>query len=207
MPKITGMHARCGTSRTALGWTFACTSRTTRADLASQTAPLRAMWHHTPLTPGFLPSWAPLPSLLNRSGCRATTTRIQPHGLPPLSASSSVCTRTSYSTTTAPISRRQHNKRRRPAQAAALLPRGRKPAASACALPGQRQRQTRPPATQPPPRGIQAESGFPPSVFQLSGPAAHSAQAHSFATLSHAAAHQGMAPVQGPTPALRGHAF
>jgi hypothetical protein len=49
------------------------------------------------------------------------------------------------------------------AQAAALLPRGRKPAASARRLQGQRQWQTRPPATQPPPRGNQAESGFPPA--------------------------------------------
>jgi hypothetical protein len=44
------------------------------------------------------------------------------------------------------------------------------------------------PATQLPPRGIQAESGFPPGVFQLSGPA-HSAQAHSVATPSHPALH------------------
>jgi hypothetical protein len=27
-----------------------------------------------------LPSWTPLPALLNRSGCRATTSRIQPPG-------------------------------------------------------------------------------------------------------------------------------
>ena len=40
--------------------------------------------------------------------------------------------------------------------------RGRKPAASARRLPGPLQRQTRSPATQPPPQGIQAESGFPP---------------------------------------------
>ena len=46
----------------------------------------------------------------------------------------------------------------------------------------------------------------PPVVFQLSGPA-HSAQAHSVATPSHPAAHPGMAPVQGPPPAPRGHAF
>ena len=73
-------------------------------------------------TPGLLPSSAPLPHLLNRSGCRATISRIQPHGTPPLSASPSMCTRTSYSTTIAPISRQQHNKRRRPTQAAARLP-------------------------------------------------------------------------------------
>jgi hypothetical protein len=35
-------------------------------------------------TPGLLPSSAPLPPLLNRSGCRATISRIQPHGTPPL---------------------------------------------------------------------------------------------------------------------------
>jgi len=40
--------------------------------------------------------------------------------------------------------------------------------------------QTRPSSAQPSPRGIQAESGFPPGVIQLSGPAAHSsAQPHS----------------------------
>ena len=47
---------------------------------------------------------------------------------------------------------------------------------------------------------------FPPGVLQRSGPA-HSAQAHSVATPSHPAAHPGMAPVQGPPPAPRGHAF
>jgi hypothetical protein len=35
----------------------------------------------------FVASWAPLPAPLNRSGCRATTSRIQPPGCPPLSAS------------------------------------------------------------------------------------------------------------------------
>jgi hypothetical protein len=34
-------------------------------------------------TPGLLPSWAPLPAMLNRSGCRATTSRIQPPRCPP----------------------------------------------------------------------------------------------------------------------------
>ncbi len=74
-------------------------------------------------TPGLLPSSAPLPALLNRSGCRATISRIQPPGTPPLSDSLSLCTRTSYSTSIAPISRQaQHNKRIRQAQAVALLP-------------------------------------------------------------------------------------
>jgi hypothetical protein len=77
-------------------------------------------------TPGLLPSWAPLPALLRRSGCRATTSRIPPPGMPqycpPPLARSSACTRTSCSNTTAPISRHQHNPRRRPAQAATLLP-------------------------------------------------------------------------------------
>ena len=92
--------------------------------------------------------------------------RIQPPGTPLLSASSNVCMRTSYSTTIAPISRQQHNKRRRQGRLAPpcawrrrqrCCQRGRKPAASARRLPGQLQRQTRPPATQPPPRGIQTE--------------------------------------------------
>jgi hypothetical protein len=37
----------------------------------------------TQRTPGLLPSWAHLPAPLNRSGCRATTSRIQPPGCPP----------------------------------------------------------------------------------------------------------------------------
>jgi hypothetical protein len=41
---------------------------------------------------------------------------------PPPLARSSACTRTSCNNTTAPISRQQHSPRRRPAQAAALLP-------------------------------------------------------------------------------------
>ena len=44
---------------------------------------------------------------------------------------------------------------------------GRKPAASARRLQGQSQRQIRSSAAQPPPRGIQAESGFPPDVPAL----------------------------------------
>ena len=50
--------------------------------------------------------------------------------------------------------------------------RGRKPAVSERRIPGQQQRQTPSSAAQPPPRDIQTESGFPPGVFQLSGPAA-----------------------------------
>jgi hypothetical protein len=48
--------------------------------------------------------------------------------------------------------------------------RRRTPAASR-RLPGQRQRQAPPTATRPPSFGIQAESGVPLGVFQLSGPA------------------------------------
>jgi hypothetical protein len=51
------------------------------------------------------------------------------------------------------------------------------------------------------------ESCFPPGDFQLSGPAAQSAQPYSVATPSHTAAHQAMAPVQGAAPALRWHAL
>jgi hypothetical protein len=58
-----------------------------------------------------------------------------------------------------------------------------------------------------PPRGIQAESGFPPGVVQLPGPAAHKAQPHSVATPSHAAAHQAMGPIQGLASALRWTTF
>jgi hypothetical protein len=92
------MPTRRGTSRTAPGLTCACTSPTTRADLASPTTSLHATLRRIQPTPGLLPSSAPLPPLFNRSGCRATISRIQPHGTPPLSASSSMCTRTSYST-------------------------------------------------------------------------------------------------------------
>jgi len=80
-----------------------------------------------------------------------------------------------------------------------------KPAASARRLPRQRTRETRPSSTRPTPRDIKAESGFPPGLFQP-GPA-HLAQAHSVAMSCHPAAHQGMAPVQGPPSALRGHTF
>ena len=121
-------------------------------------------------TPGLLPSWAPLPALLNRSGWQATTSRIQPPGWPPLSASSSRCTRTTYSTMTAPISRQQHSRAAVWCRRQHCCKCRRKPAASARRLPRQRPRQTRPSAAQPPPRGIQTESGFPPGVLQLSGP-------------------------------------
>jgi hypothetical protein len=104
------MPTRHGTSRTTLGWTCACTSRTTRADLASPTTPSPDALPHTRRTPGLLPSWAPLPALLNRSGCRATTSEDPATWMAPLSASSSRCTRTVL----------QHSPRRR-LQAAALL--------------------------------------------------------------------------------------
>ena len=116
------MPTRRGASRTVLGLTCARTSPTARADLASPTTSLQGTLRRMRPTPGVLPSLAPLPALLNMSGCRTTISRIQPPRTPPLSASSSVCTRISSSTTTAPISRQQHNKRRRQAQAAALLP-------------------------------------------------------------------------------------
>jgi hypothetical protein len=78
-----------------------------------------------------------------------------------------------------------------------------KPAASTSRLPRQLPRQTCPSSAQPPPRRIQAESGFPPGVLQLSGPAAHSsAQTHSVATPPHAVAHQALAPIQGLASAL-----
>jgi hypothetical protein len=76
------MPTRHGTSWTALGWTCAWTSRTTRADLASPTTPSPDARPRTRRTPGLLSSWAPLPAPLNRSGCRATTSRIQPPGWP-----------------------------------------------------------------------------------------------------------------------------
>ncbi len=163
------MPTRRGTSRIALGWTFACTSCTTRADLAFPTTQSQGKQHNTQPTPGLLPCWAPLPALLNRSGCRATISRIQPPGMPPLSASKSFCTRNILG---------HYNCTDQPAAAQPAPPSGagvgRKRAASARRLPGQRQRQTGSSAAQPPPRGIQAESGCPPGVFRLSGPAAHS---------------------------------
>jgi hypothetical protein len=42
----------------------------------------------------------------------------------------------------------------------------------------------------------QTELGSPPGVFQLSGPAAHSAQPHSVTTQSHASIEQELAPIQ-----------
>ena len=132
-----------------------------------------AVSYDTRPTTGLLPSSAPLPALLNRSDCRATISRIQPPGMPPLCVSLSLCTRTSYSTTIAPISRQQHNKHSCQTQAAALLPRGCNPAVSDHRLPGQLQRETRPPATQPPPRGIQTEC-------QVSPPESSSSQDRQF---------------------------
>ncbi len=85
--------------------------------------------------------------------------------------------------------------------------RGRKPAVPARRIPGQQQRQTPSSAAQPPPRDIQAESGFPPGVFQLSGPAAHGSSGHSVATQSHATTHQAMSPIQGLASALHWHTF
>ena len=62
------MPTRRGTSKTALGCTCSCTSRTTREDLASPTTPSPDVRQRTQRTPGSLPSWAPLPAQLNRSG-------------------------------------------------------------------------------------------------------------------------------------------
>jgi hypothetical protein len=120
-PVCSQMPTRHGTSRTTLGRTCVCTSRTTRADLASPTTPSPDVLHRTQRTPGLLPSWAPLPAPVNRSGCRATTSRIQPPGCPPLSAISSKCTMTSYSTMTAQIRWQQHSLCHCLVQAAALL--------------------------------------------------------------------------------------
>jgi hypothetical protein len=63
------------------------------------------------------------------------------------------------------------------------------------------------PQLKAPRRGIRAEAGSLPGVFQLSGPAAHSAQPNSVATPSHAAIEQALAPIQGLASALRRHVF
>ena len=47
-------------------------SRMTRAVSVSPTTPSLVTPHHTRPTPGLLPSWAPLPAPLSRSGCQAT---------------------------------------------------------------------------------------------------------------------------------------
>ena len=72
-------------------------SRMTRAVSVSPTTPSLVTPHHTRPTPGLLPSWAPLPAPLSRSGCQATTSRTPQVGLPPPSARSSTCTGTSCS--------------------------------------------------------------------------------------------------------------
>jgi hypothetical protein len=163
------MPTRHSTSRTALGWTCACTSHDEGGFfIPNNTITRRAATYTT--NARFL-------AFLGTFACPAQQVWLPGNDLQE------------------PATRRQRCCKCR-----------RKPAASARRLPRQQPPQTRPSAAQPPPRGIQAESGIPPGVFQLSGPA-HSAQAHSVATPSHPAAHQAMAPVQGPPPALRGHLF
>jgi hypothetical protein len=63
------------------------TPQTAVAENQAPTTPSPDARPRTQRTPGSLPSWAPLPAALNRSGCRATTSRIPPPGWPPLSAS------------------------------------------------------------------------------------------------------------------------
>ncbi len=84
--------------------------------------------------------------------------------------------------------------------------RGRTPAASR-RLPGQQQLQAPPTATQPPSFGIQAKSGVPLRVFQLSGPAGPAAPQvrHPYPPLCHGAAHQELVALQGPVSALHLH--
>ena len=95
-----------------------------------------------------------------------------------------------------------------PTQTAALRQRGRTPAASR-RLPGQRQRQVPPTATRPPSFDIQAESGVPLSVFQLSGPAVPASPEvrHPYPSPCHGAAHQELGALQGPASALAGTRF
>jgi hypothetical protein len=86
------MPTRRGTSRTALG-----------LNVLARVPRRGRIWrhqqrHYTPRcvvrpTPGLLPSSAPLPPLLNRSGCRATISRIQPHLTPPPSPPAQACAR------------------------------------------------------------------------------------------------------------------
>ena len=178
----------------------------TRAVSVSPTTQSLVTPHHTRPTPGLLPSWAPLPAPLSRSGCQATTSRTPQVGLPPPSARSSDCTGTSCSSTTAPSSgtaRATVRRRRR-----RCCQRGRTPAASR-RLPGQRQRQAPPTATRPPSFGIQAESGVPLGVFQLSGPAVPASPEvrHPYPAPCHGAAHQELDTLQGPASALRRHVF
>jgi hypothetical protein len=85
--------------------------------------------------------------------------------------------------------------------------RRRTPSASARRLPRRRQRQAGSPATQPPPRGIQAQPNSLLGVFQLSRPAAQPAHTHSHTTPPHTAANQALGTLQGPPSAIRRHAF
>jgi hypothetical protein len=164
----------------------------------SPTTPSLVTPHHTRPTPGLLPSWAPLPAPLSRSGCQATTSRTPQVGLPPPSARSSACTGTSCSSTTAPSSRQWYSSRSRPRRRRRCCQRGCTPAASR-RLPGQRQRQAPPTATRPPSFGIQAESGVPLGVFQLSGPAVPASPEvrHPYPAPCHGAAHQELGALPG----------
>jgi hypothetical protein len=102
----------------------------TRAVSVSETTPSLVTPHHTRPTPGLLPSWAPSPAPLSRSGCQATTSRTPQVGLAPPSARSSACTGTSCSSKTAPRSRQWHSPRSRPRRRRRCCQRGRTPAAS-----------------------------------------------------------------------------
>jgi len=95
-------------------------------------------------------------------------------------------------------------------QAAALLPtRTHTRSLTRRRLPGQRQRQAPPTATRPSSFDIQAESGVPNGVFQLSGPAVPASPEvrHPYPAPCHETAHQELGVLQGPASALRRQAL
>jgi hypothetical protein len=198
------MPTRRGTSRTALGWTCACTSRTTRADLASPTKPSQGMQHHTPPKPGLLPSWAPClpcstglaagqrspgsshlgcpPSLPAKTSARGTATVLRQHRspaaaqpAPPSAGGSAAATR---------------------AQTSSLSPQAPRTTAAANSFCRSSTASTRNSS------GVRFPTRRLPALRTISplGPA------HSVATPSHLAAHQAMAPVQCLAPAIRWYA-
>ena len=187
-----------------IGSTSCSMSHTTRAVSVSPTTPSLATTHHTQPIPGLLPSGHLCPP--SSASLAARQLPPGPHQLgcpPPLHAQTlargPLATVQLHPAVYSGTARAAVRRRRW-----LCCERGRTPAASR-RLPGQQQLQAPPTATQPPSFGIQAKSGVPLGVFQLSGPAGPAAPQvrHPYPVLCHGAAHQELGALQGPASVLR----